>query len=169
MISFTYAKFLQNICLGICLAIFSLPASAICFYNKINPHDIEPSGFSRKGFYPVKFYFQHTDGLHFQYSKEVSLDGHQCIGAKGGSAAVSALVFLDHYAEYATETSTLSVTPHGYVVLSTQPVNMSGNGTKYFKLIISSYSKSNALQKTVVKNMSCTLDNYLKDLSCRII
>jgi len=152
MISFTYAKFLQNICLGICLAIFSLPASAMCFYNKMNPSDYLPKGYNAShSEKTVRFGFK-RNGAHLTYSKSVGINQHQCIGGGGATVEIAPISF------YFWDSSAQHVGPHGYVVVETEPSSVSTASNKHFKLKMKVYSQSNALQHTYKMNLRCKVD-----------
>jgi len=149
MISFTYAKCLQNICLGICLAIFSLPASAMCFYNKMKPKDFTPDGYTlSQDDKTVQFFYK--GGRH---QKNVSINQHQCIN--DGKETVDADVF--HLGPFTVEGRHMAdVEANGAVVIKTESLNPYTKGAKYFKLIANIYSGSNALQQSWYVNMKCT-------------
>jgi len=157
-----YKRVLLGISISISLLLLASPASAMCFYNKMNPRDFVPEGYYvSQGKKAVKFVFEH-DGIHFYYSKRVSLNQHQCIGGGGASVSIAPLGSLDPWPE-----TTKHVDPHGYVVVETEPSDWSTSDTKYFKLKMSVYSQSNALQNTFTRNLECISD--YPSLRCWII
>jgi len=161
MKSLAQKKLLRNICLGVFLSVVSLSASAMCFYNKMNPSDFAPEGYNlSQDDKTVVFNFGH-DGIHFYYNKSVGLNQHQCIGDGGASVAI-ALMGLGPW-----EASTQHVDPHGYVVVETEPSDLSTAYAKYFKVNMKVYSQSNSIQNTFTQNIRCTVDGSF--LGCSTI
>jgi len=165
MLSKAYKRVLLGISISISLLLLASPASAMCFYNKMNPSDFKPDGYNlSQNEKAVGFDFQ-RDGLHLDYIKNVSINQHQCIG--GGAASVSL-----HLMGYHLYESYSHVDPHGYVVVETEPSDLSTASVKYFKIKMSVYSQSNALHNSYTRNMRCSLYSGISGspfLRCRTI
>jgi len=150
MLSKAYKRVLLSVSMIISLFLLASPASAMCFYNKINPSDFAPEGYTlSQEEKTIGFRFTH-DGFHMTHEKFVPISEHQCIGGDGAS------VILHLMAGYTSESH---VDPHGYVVVETEPSDLSDSNAKYFKLKMSVYSRSNALQNSVTSNMGCAVGN----------
>jgi len=96
----------------------------------------------------------------------VGFGQHQCLGGRGGSLItidVLGLLPITHI---------WNIGSHGYVVAGTEPGYNGDPSVKYFKLNIKSYSKSNVLQNSVVKNLKCTKPGMQDDvlyLACHVV
>jgi len=160
MLSMAYKKTLAAVSLALALSILALPASASCFYNKINPHDFSPKGDQiSSSNMQVLFLVKLDKGHHLWYRHWVSLGEHICVGGKGVNSAVHA-PGDNFYALF----NNLHAGPHGYIVATSESLGISSKYAKYVKFTVSSYSNSNALTKSVSKDLKCTVVHYSPDI-----